>query len=204
MARVPRIDSPCPLSQAEQLRIDGHCGRCQKTVHALDGLDDTQRHALFAAAKGPLCVSYRTPVKRGPALGAAMAAMLSAGAALAGQDCDEAKPVFQSVESTPAAPFIDLEDPANERLDTTIVTGGGVNPQEVVWVDETDVLASKAAGENLLDERLDTIVMGGIESAQDAAWIDDSNLPDLPMVVETESGQPLDAAVALSGERKPR
>jgi hypothetical protein len=204
MARVPLIDSPCPLSQAEQLRIDGHCGRCHKTVHALDGLDDDQRRALFAAAKGPLCVSYRTTVRRGPALGAAMAAMLSAGAAMAGQDCDEAKPVFQSVESSPSTPFTVSGEEPGERLDSIVVTGGGVRPRDAVWVDEADVQAQEAAGGSELDDRLDTIVMGGIKSSQDAAWVDDSTLPDLPIVVETESGQPVDASLGLSAAQKPR
>jgi hypothetical protein len=55
-----------------------------------------------------------------------------------------------------------------------------------------------------LDDRLDTIVMGGIKSSQDAAWVDDSTLPDLPIVVETESGQPVDASLGLSAAQKPR
>jgi hypothetical protein len=204
MARVPLIDSPCPLSQAEQLRINGHCGRCHKTVHALDGLDDDQRRALLAAAKGPLCVSWRTTVRRGPALGAAMAAMLSAGAAMAGQDCDEAKPAFQSVESSPAAPFTVSGEEPGERLDRIVITGGGVRLRDAVWLDEADVQAGEAAGNSELDDRLDTIVMGGIKSSQDASWVDDSSLPDLPVVVETESGQPIDSAVALSAVLKPR
>lgn len=164
MARDPRIDSPCPLKQAEQLRIDGHCGRCDKHVHALDGLDDAQRHALFAAAKGPLCVSYRMRVNRAPALGAAMVVMFSASAAMAGQDCDEAKPLYQSVGSAPVEQLVNLEE-ADEGKDAV--------------------------------ERFDTLVMGGIESAADAAWIDDENLSDLPVVVESESGQVVDTTIAL-------
>jgi hypothetical protein len=204
MARVPLIDSPCPLSQAEQLRIDGHCGRCHKTVHALDGLDDGQRRALFAAAKGPLCVSYRTSVKRGPALGAAMAAMLSAGAAMAGQDCDEARPVFQSVESSPSTAFAGPEDAASERLEIIEIVGGGVRPRDAVWVDEADAGTQEVVEGSESDDRLDTIVMGGITSSQDAAWVDDGNVPDLPIVVETESGQPVDTALGLSAVQKPR
>ncbi|MEP6882773.1 MAG: hypothetical protein ABI866_12315 [Dokdonella sp.] len=167
MARVPRIDSPCPLKQAEQLRIDGHCGRCNKHVHSLDGLDDAQRRALFAAAKGPLCVSYRMPVNRAPALGAAMAVMFSASAAMAGQDCDEAKPVYQSVGSAPVEQLVIHDESESERLDYVVVTGG-------------------------------------VESAADAAWIDDGSLPDLPVVIESDSGRIVDATAALSAVSKPR
>lgn len=162
MARVPRIDNPCPLKLAEQLRIDGHCSHCNKHVHALDGLDDAQRRALFAAAKGPLCVSYRVPINRTPVLAAAMTAMLSASAAMAGQDCDETKPVFQSVETAPVEQVVNLYA-ESERLD---------------------------------DE--DIIVTGGILSAEDAKWVDDGSLPDLRIVVETESGQVVDAGNAIS------
>lgn len=168
MARVPRIDSPCPLKQAEQLRIDGHCGRCNKHVHSLDGLDDAQRRALFAVAKGPLCVSYRMPVNRAPALGAAMAVMFSASAAMAAQDCDEAKPVYQSVGSAPVGQVVNLAE----------------------------------AGES--EGLIDMITVGGIQSAEDAEWIDDGSLPELPVVVETEAGRVVDAAVALSALSKPR
>ena len=167
MARVPRIDSPCPLKQAEQLRIDGHCGRCDKHVHALDGMDDAQRHALFAAAKGPLCVSYRMPINRAPALGAAMAVMFSASAAMAGQDCDEAKPVYQSVGSAPLEQLMNLDD-ANERLDTIVVTGGGVR------------------------------------FPADAKWIDDGSLPDLPIVVESDSRPSIDPSMSPVALPKPR
>lgn len=162
MARVPRIESPCPLTMAEQLRIDGHCGRCNKTVHALDGLDDAQRHALFAAARGAICVSYRLPVKRVPALGVAMAAMLSASAVMAGQDCAETKPAFQSVDSAPVEQVVNLEE------------------------------ASKPA------DPVDMIFVGGIQSAEDAEWIDDGSVPDLPIVVETESGHLINTTVAIS------
>lgn len=156
MARVPEIDTPCPLSRAEQLLIDGHCGRCNKDVHVLDGLGDAERRQLLAATKGPLCVSYRLPANRSPALGVAMAAMLSTGAAMAGQDCDEVKSEFQSIDSSPSSQVLSNE-PESERLDTIIM-------------------------------------VGGIESAEDATWIDDSGLPELPIVVETESGVPVDQA----------
>jgi hypothetical protein len=197
MARVPLIDSPCPLSQTERVRIDGHCGRCNKAVHVLDGLDDFQRRSLLAAAKGPLCVSYRVPTNRAPAIGVAMAVMFSAGAAMAGQDCDEAKPAFQSVESSPAASVSGPHEGLSERLDTIQSLGGVIRrPVDAVWKDQDDEATS---------ERLDTIVMtGGVSSAEDAAWVDDSALPDLPIVLETENGQPVDAAVALSVVQKPR
>lgn len=138
MARIPLIDSPCPLSRAEQLRIDGHCGRCNKQVHVLDGLDDAGRQALFAAARGPLCVSYRVTSHRAPVLGAAMAAMLSAGTAMAGQDCDEARPELQSIDPAPA-PVVLLEEADSEPLDTIIMVGGIQSAEEATWIDDSDL-----------------------------------------------------------------
>lgn len=143
MARVPRIDSPCPLSRAEQLRIDGHCGRCNKHVHALDGLDERQRRALFAAARGPLCVSYRVPVYRSPAMAVAMAAMISAGTAMAGQDCDDVVAPLQSMDAAQASPLLGTDataqaEASKERLDTLFM--GGVNlPEDADWVDDSNL-----------------------------------------------------------------
>ena len=136
MARVPRIDSPCPLSRAEQLRIDGHCGRCNKHVHALDGLDERQRRALFAAARGPLCVSYRAPAYRSPAMAVAMAAMISAGTAVAGQDCDEAAPALQSLQSAPQEQLIQLQNQADDGVYDTIIVGGINSAEDAKWVDD--------------------------------------------------------------------
>ena len=44
MACFPKIDQPCPLGIDERERIDGYCARCEKTVHALDALDQAARH----------------------------------------------------------------------------------------------------------------------------------------------------------------
>ncbi|SFM98074.1 hypothetical protein [Dokdonella immobilis] len=136
MARVPRIDSPCPLSRAQQLRIDGHCGRCNKHVHALDSLDERQRRALFAAARGPLCVSYRVPAYRNPAMAVAMAAMISVGTAAAGQDCDEAAPALQSVQPAAQEPLIHLQDQTNDVPYDTIIVGGISSAEDAQWIDD--------------------------------------------------------------------
>lgn len=143
MAKVPRIDKPCPLSMAEQLGINGHCARCDKHVHALDGLDDAARMNLLASAKGPLCVSYRRSVPTAMVLGATLAAALSARTAKAGEDCDKAPPPMQSVEAGSNAPLIDLNKAYASAEDKDcvdiIIVGGVTSPADAEWIDDSDL-----------------------------------------------------------------
>jgi len=128
MARVPRIDRPCPLSPAEQRGIAGDCTRCGHPVHRLDDLDDAQREALLAAMPGPICVSYRTP-SRAASL-AAIALTLIAGSALA----DSPAPLVPG----PAAPSTPVEAEAEALPLESITWVGGVDePRSAQWVDDS-------------------------------------------------------------------
>jgi len=69
MALFPKIDQACPLGIDAQKRIDGYCGHCSKHVQALDGMDDAERGAFLRNATGPVCVSYRVPLRRGVSAG---------------------------------------------------------------------------------------------------------------------------------------
>ena len=143
MARFPKIDSPCPLGQDELARIDGHCGRCNKTVHSLDDMDDAGRAAFMRQAKGPICVSYRLPLGLSAALALSMAAPVFA------QDAKPSAPSIRQAVSTPAnlqSP-IPLADPVATKaktkpkvLEPMIVTGGGVRlPSAAQWTEDLSV-----------------------------------------------------------------
>jgi len=128
MARVPRIDRPCPLSPDEQRGIAGDCARCGHPVHRLDAMDDAQREALLAASTGPICVSYRTPARAASL--AAIALTLIAGSALA----ESPAPLVAS----PAAPSTPVEADAELQSLVSIVWVGGVSePRSVEWVDDS-------------------------------------------------------------------
>jgi hypothetical protein len=137
MARFPKIDSPCPLSLEAQARIEGHCGRCDKTVHALDDMDDAARTALLRNANGPVCVSYRLKAGLGAALALSMSSPL-----LAQDRAADPVPLPQTrstgaepSEQTSVAPPPALVD----KLDRIVFTGGVRDPAEAEWVDEDDV-----------------------------------------------------------------
>lgn len=161
MACFPKIDQPCPLGIDEQKRIDGYCGRCAKTVHALDALDQNQRRSLLREAQGPICVSWRRPAARGlgVGLGAALAVSMSASAfAIEGLPGGNAVEPMQSPAAT-SAPSL-LGDEAKGP--------------------ECDEKAHAAAPEPPPMEMM--VMVGGVSDPGNAEWVDDSDLPDLPMV----------------------
>lgn len=144
MAPFPRIDQPCPLGIDEQRRIDGHCQRCDTRVHALDGMDLTERRALLAQADGPVCVSYRRSTRLAHA--AAIAITLVAGSAFAGEDCNDAAaapllPAVQQSAVSPVSPLSAVPPAAEEEMTTIdwVVMGGISDPGAAEWVDDSSL-----------------------------------------------------------------
>jgi hypothetical protein len=143
MAVFPKIDRPCPLGIDEQKRIDGYCGRCDKVVHALNGMSGDERVSLLRSAKGPLCVSYRLPARRvaGAGLGAALALSIVMPAfakepTLLG--------TFGSPPSDPAGepqftPAVNSPSTSgdSEKIEFITVTGGVSNPSDANFVDDS-------------------------------------------------------------------
>lgn len=166
MACFPKIDQPCPLGIDEQRRLDGWCARCEKTVHALDGMSDEERRSLLRDAKGPVCVSYRMPVMRplGAGFGAALAMTMSASALAIDVLPRRAQPdPLQSHTGNPS----------------TILSESKASGPEC---DEVEAAAREEF------QPIDTItITGGVRSPDAADWIDDSDLPDLPMLNESVS-----------------
>ena len=180
MSTLPRIDSPCPLSADEQRAIDGHCDRCDRTVHRLDALDTSARRALFADSDGPICVSYRVPApRRVGRVGALIAAtLITTGAFAAEAPADVAAP--------PTGSRIAREAPRD--LDPVLV--GAVNdPQDAKAAPDTSRPAlpvrntdaptgSRIAREAPRD--LDPVLVGAVNDPQDAREPVDTSTPVLP------------------------
>lgn len=135
MACYPKIDQPCPLGVDERRRIDGWCGRCSKSVHSLDGMDDAGRIAFMCKAKGPLCVTYQVAA-RGAVLGLGAAFALAAPLGRA-QDTDAA-----SMSSAGAATVVPSSsgDASSAKLDFITVTGGVSDPAIVEFIDASGAL----------------------------------------------------------------
>lgn len=125
MARFPKIDRPCPLTPAEQRRIDGHCSRCGCTVHSLDGMDDAARSARLRAASGPMCVSYRLAAGLGAALALSIAGPAAAGPVEADETVDAAPPATDAVKLSVDPGFLEY-----------IFVGGVDRPEDATWIDD--------------------------------------------------------------------
>jgi len=164
VAKFPKIDSPCPLDSDAQARIAGHCGRCDKSVHRLDGMDEAQRRAFMRQATQPVCVSYRLPVAAAAALALTMAGAVHAGVPEGG-----ATTVQATVQT--AAQVLPDQDAAGHVPATTTTTA--------------DALKALDDG-----KPLEILVLGGITRPGDAEWADDdTSLPELPVVHERQSAE---------------
>ena len=189
MSIVPRIDTPCPLAADEQRTIDGHCGRCDREVHRLDTLDGDARRALFAAATGPLCVSYRAPASRAPRrmgrIGAAIAATLITASAYA---ADPSSP-GSDAQTERAAPTtgsrIQRTEPRD--LDEVLVIGAVNDPQDARLPADTSVPVLPVQEAAVLDD--DVLIMGGVSDPTAVEWVDvETAAPELPMVTDATTG----------------
>src|SRR6476619_3907759 len=82
MARVPVVESPCPIAgKGLPVGATEHCTLCDRSVHNLDRMSERERRDFMNSCSGKVCVAYtvRLPIRhRGLA-----AASLAAAAALA-------------------------------------------------------------------------------------------------------------------------
>ncbi|HUQ11982.1 MAG TPA: hypothetical protein VM146_16825 [Steroidobacteraceae bacterium] len=134
MARVPVIESPCPIAARPlPLGASDHCGACDRTVHNLDRMSERERREFMSACTGKVCVAYTMRV---PAAGlrrrangvVAFAAMTVAALPLAAQE----SPVvgMSPVEGANGLPNCD------DLLDGVVVTGGVNKGNDASWVDD--------------------------------------------------------------------
>lgn len=134
MARVPVVESPCPVAgKPLPAGATEHCSLCERSVHNLDRMDERERIEFMSACGGKVCVAYtvRLPAgglrKRGVAAATlAVAAMVSMPLAAA-----EESPV-QGM--SPVSPATQLPN-CDELLDA-IVVGGVSHGDQAKWVDD--------------------------------------------------------------------
>lgn len=134
MARVPVVESPCPVAGRPLPRgASDHCGICERTVHNLDRMSERERHEFMSACSGKVCVAYtvRVPASglRRRALGAAaLAAAAVASLPLAAEE----SPV---VGMSPVGDANGLPN-CDDLLDGVVVTGGVNKGDEAKWMDD--------------------------------------------------------------------
>ena len=83
MARVPVIESPCPIAGKQLPKgATEHCTLCDRSVHNLDRMSSSERVEFMSSCSGKVCVAYTVHVpvsslrKRGLAAAALTAAAL--------------------------------------------------------------------------------------------------------------------------------
>ncbi len=81
MPKFPKIDRPCPLANSDEHIKNNVCNRCQKTVHDLNQLSNSEQYSLFATAKHSLCVRYPLQLSKWVMATALASSTLLAGAA---------------------------------------------------------------------------------------------------------------------------
>ncbi len=127
MARVPLVTSPCPLRWSAMPSAGrDFCGRCNKRVHNLDGMNDAERAALLTSCSGEICVAYT--VSRPLAL----AGLVGLGVAAALGD-----PGLAVAQDQAPAPVV--TGPTCDPLDKMVVLGGVKAARDAKLVDERDV-----------------------------------------------------------------
>ena len=120
MGLFPKIQSPCPYKGplSDILAADDVCRLCDRMVHDLTAMTDSERQAFLGACAGEVCVRYTLPMR--PALAA-----LAAGAAML------ATPAMAQDATAPAEPdWLMVGD---------IIVGGMRAPQQAEWVEASEI-----------------------------------------------------------------
>lgn len=136
MARVPVIESPCPIAGKQLPAGDTeHCSRCERSVHNLDRLSEQERQKFMNACSGKVCVAYtvRIPM-HGLRRRALPRATLSAALALSSLSGLPA-----AAQESPVVGMSPVNDPnglPNCDDYTEIWVGGVSKGDDAQWVDD--------------------------------------------------------------------
>lgn len=134
MARVPVIESPCPIAGRPLPNgASDHCGICDRTVHNLDRMTERERRDFMGSCGGKVCVAYTIRVPAGgPRRRVLGAAALAAAAVVALPVAAGESPV---VGQSRVGNANDL--PNCDPLIDLVVVGGGVNSgNDAKWMDD--------------------------------------------------------------------
>ena len=133
MARIPVVESPCPIQGKSLPRgAKEHCTLCDRWVHNLDRMNARERVEFMSSCSGKVCVAYtvRVPVSslRRRSLGAAAlaaTALVSLPLAAAESPAEGMSPA-----SSPD------QLPHCEDLLEAVVVGGVTHGDQAEWADD--------------------------------------------------------------------
>lgn len=127
MARVPIIDSPCPLKDRPlPAGASDHCGICDRTVHNLNRMNERQRREFMSGCSGKVCVAYtvKKPVRHRGLAAASLAAIAVVALPAAAET-----PAMSPVPGTEGLPHCD-------ELGEVLITGGVTRGDQAEWEDD--------------------------------------------------------------------
>jgi len=142
MARVPVIESPCPVAgKALPGGASEHCTLCDRSVHNLNLMSDVQRREFMRSCSGKVCVAYsiripagRLPVRHRGLAAATLAAAALASMPLAAQETQPESPVGPMSPLRDAITEADLPN-CDEYYDMVLI-GGVTHGDQAEWVDD--------------------------------------------------------------------
>jgi len=139
MARVPVIESPCPIAgKGVPAGATEHCTLCDRSVHNLDRMNPRERRLFMSSCGGKVCVAYtvRIPVRhRGFAVAslAAAAALAAMPAAAADAESPGAEPPAGAMSPLPGS---STKLPNCDDFLEQIVVGGVSHGDQAEWTDD--------------------------------------------------------------------
>jgi len=135
MAKVPVIESPCPIvGKGLPAGATEHCKLCDRSVHNLDLMSAGQRREFMRSCSGKVCVAYtvKMPVRhRGLVAASIAAAALVALPAAAESPAEPAQP--PSGAMSPATPD---QYPHCDDYFEEVVVGGVSRGDQAEWADD--------------------------------------------------------------------
>jgi len=133
MARVPVVESPCPIAGKQLPRgASEHCTLCDRSVHNLDRMSSRERTEFMSSCSGKVCVAYtvRVPVSSLRKRGLAAAALTAA--ALVSLPLAAEEPLVEGM--SPIANPNAL--PNCDDYEDWIIMGGVQKGDQAEWVDD--------------------------------------------------------------------
>ena len=135
MARVPVVESPCPIAGKQLPKgATEHCTLCDRSVHNLDLMNQRERVEFMRSCTGKVCVAYtvRVPVSSLRKRGLRVVA-LAAGALVSLP--------LAAAESTPVEGMSPVAVgpehlPGCDEIWDIVVTGGVLHGDQAKWADD--------------------------------------------------------------------
>lgn len=133
MARVPVVESPCPIAGKTLPAGDTeHCSLCERSVHNLDRMSAGERVAFMASCSSKVCVAYTVRIPAGGLRKRALTAAAVAAAAMASLPI-----AAQDSLVVGSSPLTDPNGLPNCTDWNDVIVVGGVNKgDDAKWVDD--------------------------------------------------------------------